>query len=275
MFHANFVGRTIGRFAGARVVVSSERVVGWESRTRRFLNRMTVHLADCVTTNSEAGRRFWQHALRVKGERIRVIPNGIDTNQFRVMRKHSDDSVVVIGNLGRLHRKNDHACLLHALAILAAMADVPPWRCQIGGDGPEREALEQLHAELGLRDRVHLVGHVSEPESFLAGLDLYVQSSVAEGMPNAVIEAMATGLPVIATAVGGTPEVVVAGATGLLVSPGDPALLAAAIRCLIDNPALRRVMGAAGRARIEERFSVQRMISATESLILELTRAPR
>jgi glycosyltransferase involved in cell wall biosynthesis len=275
MFHANLVGRTIGRSAGARIVISSERVVGWESRARRLLNRMTVHWVDCVTTNSEAGREFWQRTLGIKDGRIRVILNGVDTDRFRNRPKSAGDPAVTIGNLARLHRAHDHSNLYRALAILAARADLPLWRCLIGGDGPERAALERLHAELGLDDQVRLVGHVSKPESFLAELDLYVQTSTVAGLPNAVIEAMATARPVVATAVGGTPEAVVTGTTGLLVPPGDPAALAAAIGRLISNPELRRVMGEAGRARVEERFSASKMIADTESLLDELIQSAR
>jgi glycosyltransferase involved in cell wall biosynthesis len=120
---------------------------------------------------------------------------------------------------------------------------------------------------------VHFVGHVSSPSRFLSEIDVYAQSSVAEGLPNAVLEAMATGLPVVATAVGGTPEVVRSGETGLLVPADDPAALAEALSFLLVRPDVRAAMGAAGRARVESQFSVHTMVQETEGLLLELTGA--
>lgn len=271
MFHANMVGRTLGRLAGAPVVICSERVVGWESPMRRLLNRLTVHWADCVTTNSEAGRKFWQAELGLPDTRLRVLVNGVDADEFSPRKYSGPAGVVIIGNLARLHLKNDQASLLCALARLAARSDLPPWRCLIGGDGPERSSLERLRAKLGLERAVQFVGHVATPSRFLSGIDVYVQSSVAEGLPNAVLEAMATAVPVVATAVGGTPEVVTSGETGLLVSSRNPEALAGALIALLRRPDTRAAMGAAGRARAESHFSVRKMVEDTEALLVDFT----
>jgi glycosyltransferase involved in cell wall biosynthesis len=202
-----------------------------------------------------------------------VVVNGVDTAEFSPRNHLKASTVTILGNLARLHAKNDQACLLRALGLLANRNDLPSWSCLIGGEGPERLSLERLCAELGLESVVHFVGHVSSPSRFLSEIDVYAQSSVAEGLPNAVLEAMATGLPVVATAVGGTPEVVRSGETGLLVPADDPAALAEALSFLLVRPDVRAAMGAAGRARVESQFSVHTMVQETEGLLLELTGA--
>jgi glycosyltransferase involved in cell wall biosynthesis len=134
------------------------------------------------------------------------------------------------------------------------------------GYGPEEQRLKEMAEELGLGERVHFAGYQQDVWTWLAACDVFALSSDWEGMPNAVLEAMAAGLPVAATAVGGTPDVVVQGATGLLVPPDDATALAAALDRLIHDPDLRRTMGAAGRQRVRARFSVQQMVERTQAL---------
>ncbi|MGH9329001.1 MAG: glycosyltransferase, partial [Vicinamibacterales bacterium] len=269
MFHAGLAGRIIGRLAGVPIIISSERVVGWENRTRVFLNRATSSLVDAVTTNSSAGVQFWSRALR-RAEGVFLIPNGVDTGTFSPGPPQSRPTVM-IGNLSRMDRdrSSGQADFLRALSLLRQM-ETTSWRCVLGGDGPDRRALEAFRDDLALTDLVSFVGHVDDPAGFLRGLDLYVQPSIVEGMPNAVLEAMATGLPVAATAVGGTPEAVVQERTGLLVPPSNPAVLAAALLRLVSEPEARHRFGAAGRARVVEMFSVERMVAETEALFEHL-----
>jgi glycosyltransferase involved in cell wall biosynthesis len=270
MFHAGLAGRVIGRLAGVPIIVSSERVVDWESRARRLLNRATVWMCDAVTTNSRAGVEFWSRILARSPSDVQLVYNGVDIRTF-APGPARDQTPVVIGNLGRLHRKNGHVHLLHALRELRNLTDVP-WRCVIAGDGDQRSILLRLREKLGLADEVQFLGHVYDAAGFLKGIDVYVQPSVAEGMSNAVLEAMASGLPVVATAVGGTPEAVVQEQTGLLVSPADSPALAAALCRLVCDASARRELGAAGRARVLEMFSVERMIADTEALFERLLR---
>jgi glycosyltransferase involved in cell wall biosynthesis len=271
MFHANLAARLVRPFAGVPRVVCSERVVGWESPLRVALNRATRWMADAITTNSAAGVRFWADRLGLPESRLHLIYNGVDVAAFSPRENRSDaPGPVVIGNLARLHRKNGQETLLEALDALASMPDLPPWRCVIAGEGPDAEALARTIARRSLEGRVELAGHVSDPVPFLRGVELYVQSSTAEGLPNAVLEAMATGIPVVATAVGGTPEVVEEGKTGWLVPAGDAIRLAERIAALLRAPAERAAMGREGRRRVEQRFSTTRMIAETERLLDEL-----
>jgi glycosyltransferase involved in cell wall biosynthesis len=198
-----------------------------------------------------------------------LIYNGVDTERF-FPRPRANREPLIIGNLARLHRKNDQATLLRALALLEQREGMPPWRCRIAGDGPEAAALASLAVELGVDNRITFEGHVTDPVAYLQGLDIYVQSSIAEGLPNAILEAMACGLPIVATDVGGTRELVEHGRTGWLVTPGNPHALADALAHMLANIDGGRRFGEAGRQLVEERFAIDRMIRDTEALLESL-----
>jgi glycosyltransferase involved in cell wall biosynthesis len=264
MFHANVSGRLAGRLAGVPVILNSERVVGWESRYRVLINRWTVTLADVLTTNSAAGREFWSGRLGVPRDRMHVLYNGLDTDEFAPGEARPVGAPCVIGVLARLHRANGHDWFLSALARLPGE---PNWTCLMSGDGPEGARLSKRVSELGLADRVKLVGHVKDAPQFLRSLDVYVHPALVAGMPNAVLEAMACGVPVVATAVGGTPEAVVDGDTGWLVAPGDIEATTDRIARLLRDPAMRRRMGDAGRERAVAVFSVKSAATRLETLM--------
>lgn len=271
MFHANLTGRLLRRGRAVPRLVNSERVVGWESRLRKTVNRATVGWVDALTTNSEAGRVFWATELGLAPASIHVIHNGVDTGRFRVPPETGAD-LVTIGNLSRLHVKNDHETLLRALAIVKAGAGVTPWRALVAGDGEEHERLLALRDALGLRDEVAFLGHQA-PDAFLHQLDIYVQCSLAEGLSNATLEAMACGRAVVATDVGGTAELVGPDA-GVLVPPRAPDALAAAILQLLHGRETRATFGRAARARVERQFSIRSMVAATEALLLDVAARP-
>jgi len=157
--------------------------------------------------------------------------------------------------------------------LVAAAALVPEARVMVVGEGPERRALETRIAHLGLGDRVHLLGFRSDVPDLLAGSDLFVLPSLFEGLPLSILEAMAAGKPVVATAIGGNDEAVVDGATGLLVPPGDPRALADAIRALLRDPERRRRLGEAGRRRAEAEFSAPAMVRRVAAVYDELLAA--
>ena len=160
-----------------------------------------------------------------------------------------------------------HEHLIEAIALLKQ--DVPSLHLVIVGSGDRQDALLQQAESLGLRDAVHLLGHRDDVDICLAGMDLFVLPSLNEGMGRALIEAMAAGLPVIASRVGGIPAVVDHERTGLLVSPGDAGALAGALRRLLDRPDWARQLGVAASRSVDSRYGSLSMVHAIESIFAE------
>ncbi len=265
LFHPTVLGRVVGWFCRVPVRISSERVMAWEGRGRRLLNRWTVPLATHVVAVSEKVAAYAAREFRIPSDRLSTITNGVDLDHFRPIPRDHHTGPFVIGCTGRLHKKNDHATLLQAFARISVHR--PATRLLLIGSGPEERRLRTLADSLGVSSCITFLGEQPDVAPYLAQMDLYVQSSVAEGMPNSVLEAMAAGLPVVATCVGGIPEVVVDGQTGLLVAPSDPSALSDALLTLLaDRPVAQR-FGRAGRARVEANFGEARMIREVEALL--------
>ena len=271
MFHANIPGRVLGRLAGVPIVISSERTMAMESRLRCWLNRITDALTDRVVCVSQRVADFVVRQVGIPRRKTVVIPNGIDVRNFEHLpiKQQARAALglpfdqVLIGTVARLDPVKRLDVLLQAMKSLSDVYAI------IVGDGPERARLGAMRKRLGL-DRVHFVGQQGDVRPWLAALDVFVLSSDWEGMPNAVLEAMAAGLPVVATTVGGMPEVVVDGVTGLLIPPRDPQALAQAINVLLVDPERRYEMGQTGRERVRQHFTVEHMVEETESLYEQL-----
>jgi glycosyltransferase involved in cell wall biosynthesis len=165
--------------------------------------------------------------------------------------------------VGRLAAVKNFGMLIRAFAVLAARW--PRLELVLVGDGPERAGLETLARQLGLADAVKFLGFRSDIDAQLAQSNLFVLTSLSEGIPMAILEAMRSGLPVIATRVGGVPATVEDGVTGKLVDSGDERALAGALAALIEHPASAVAMGAAGHARAQREFSVDAMVAAYEA----------
>jgi glycosyltransferase involved in cell wall biosynthesis len=266
LFHANLPGRILGRLAGVPIVVCAERTMAMEGEWRYRLNRWTIRLVDCVIAVSANVRDFCVSHVGLPAEKLVVIYNGVEVTEPLLSCQEARAElglpidVPVVGAVSRLDPVKGVDVLLQALASIDAA------HLAVIGDGPKRAALASLADDLGVTDRVHWAGHRRDVSSLLPAFDVFVQPSLYEGLPNTVLEAQACGLPVVATAVGGTPEIVVDGVTGVLVSPHDPAALAGAIVRLLRDPDLRRRMGRAGRERVRQRFSCEQMVGQTQAL---------
>jgi glycosyltransferase involved in cell wall biosynthesis len=253
----------IAAAAVARVPVRVFTVHGWafnaEPGVQRvlytWLHRLLRPLTTTIVCVSETELESGLAQRACAPDRAVVIHNGVEPPAPRPER--SDDGPPLLLSVTRLKAPKDGLTLARALRQL----EPGSYRAAIVGDGPDRE---DVAAELG--DAGRLLGEREDVSEQLAQADAFVLSSRSEGLPMAILEAMAAGLPVVATAVGGIPELVADGETGLLVPPGDPDALAAALRRLVADPELRRRLGEAARARVEERFS----LAATRSAHLAL-----
>ncbi len=199
-------------------------------------------------------------AQGVSPRKVAFIRNGIDVDRFRA--GHDPDGPAV--TVARLSPEKDVETLLQATALV--LRDDPTFRLEIAGDGVCMAPLRQTADQLGISGAVAFLGQVREVPKLLARAGLFVLPSLAEGISLTLLEAMACGLAVAATRVGGNPEVVVNGETGLLVPPADPPALAAALLRLRRDADLRRRMGEAGRRRVEQQFAVKVMVAAYERL---------
>ncbi len=262
------------RMAGVHTVVHSEH--GLESSTylhqpwrRNVIRRLCFAWADRVFAVSHALRAYYARQLWIAENRMGVIANGVDTERFR---PHGDvryaarqklnvgPNTLVIGTVGRLDPIKDHRTLFQAVDLL--LTSGVPVQLVVVGDGAEREALEaDIRARNLLAARTVFVGETSDIVSQLNSFDVFVLPSLAEGMSNALLEAMSTGVPCVATRVGGNPELVEEGTSGLLFEPGDARTLATQLKSLALNPQCRHNLGGNARRRVEDRFSLRRMLS--------------
>jgi glycosyltransferase involved in cell wall biosynthesis len=234
-------------------------------------HRATRACVDRYIAVSEEVARRMRTRFRIPASRITIVRNGIDVDGYgRSPNPELRDTLTggatraVVLTVARLDAQKGHEHLL------AAAARVPQALFVFAGDGEERARLEDLARRLGVADRVRFLGQRGDIPDLLAVCDLFVLPSLFEGLPLAVLEAMAAGRPVVATAVGGTDEAVLEGESGLLVPPGDPPALAAAITAILDSPRLARRLGDAGRARVRQEFGVQRMIGAVANVYEDL-----
>jgi len=278
MFHANVPGRVIGRLAGVPIIITSRRNVEIGGEMRERLLRWTAGLDDKVIAVCELARRAQIERTHAAPQNVVTVHNGLDVAEFGTLNPEArattreafgiPPTAPLVGSVGRLHPQKDFATLLKAMVCVRDR--LPDAHLLLVGDGDLKPELVSQARSLELAQTVTFAGHRTDIPEILSAVDLLVLPSLWEGLPNALLEAMAAGLPVVATAVGGTPEVVVDGVTGFLVPPRDPQALADAILRLLRNPELRQRMGEAGRARVAAHFSIEQMVHKTEALYEQL-----
>jgi glycosyltransferase involved in cell wall biosynthesis len=258
-----FYGAAAARLARVQRVLHTRHGQQARNTPRQvLLFRLAARLADRVACVSDDTAAL---AVRegVAPGRVWTVPNGIDLTRFAYTGPAPGGPAVITA---RLSPEKDFETLLRAAAI--AVRGKPSFRLEVAGDGACMPALKRLTAELGLGGNVRFHGAVHDVAGLLGRAGLFVLSSVEEGISVALLEAMARGLPVAATRVGGNAEVVRDGETGLLVPARDPEALARAMLRLLADPEEARRMGRAGRQRVEARFDVRRMVAAYEAAYL-------
>lgn len=241
-----------------------------------LLRRLLAPVIDRYVPVSRDLAGWLERVVRIPARKLQLIDNGVDTERFRAgaadtpQAWQDDPNAFVIGTVGRLQDVKDQATLVEAFALLRHQLPDEKLRLVLVGDGPLRMQLEAQVAALGLRDCAFLPGPRSDVAPVMRSFSLFALSSIAEGTPVTMLEAMASELPVVSTAVGGIPDLVTPGVSGALAPARDPQALAAAIAPYVKDRALARRHGAAGRARVEQQYSMQAMLAAYVALYDEL-----
>ncbi len=266
-WRAGLIAIAAARRAGGCRLVAARRSVPKEHGVQRLLAELVVRVADRVVVNAEMLRPGGR-----AGTRTDVIPSGVDTDRFRPgqdrvaakARLGLAPSTAVVGTVGRLEPRKGTDTLLAALASLRA--ERPDVALVVVGEGPLRADLAARAEQLGVASVVRWLGDRTDVDEVLAALDVFVLPSRTEGMSNALLEAMAMGLPVVATAVGGTPEVITDGQSGHLVGADDPASMAAAVDRVLVDPTGGARLGRAARTVVEERYGARSMVRRLEAV---------
>ncbi|MFI5445931.1 TIGR03088 family PEP-CTERM/XrtA system glycosyltransferase [Polaromonas sp. UC242_47] len=246
-----------------------------------LLRRLHAPLIKHYVTVSEHLRGLLIEELGIAANRVTQVYNGVDTERFvpQPRPRHEllpavmlGEELFVLGTVGRVRPIKDHATLLQAIALLLARR--PEWRLRLRlalvGDGPLLVELKSLADGLGIADLVWFAGARNDVSDLLQAMDLFVLPSLNEGISNTLLEAMATGLPVIATAVGGNVELVDVGVVGDTFLPGDAGRLAELIENYVADPVRSAAHGAAARRRVLRQFSLQAMVAAYQDIYQKL-----
>lgn len=279
LFHANLAARLIGRIAGVPVILSGHHDTDfWMGPHHRLAERATAPLSDMILACSEAVRRHARRAYGLAPGKVRTLLNAIDPSDAGVDAAARDrvrhelgagPADLLVGTVGRLDEpKKGLPVFLAAARILAR--DLPRIRFAVVGDGPSRAAIEARATREGISHRTVFAGTRRDIPVVMASLDLLVQPSRWEGFGVTLLEAMAASRPVVASRVGGIPEVVRDGVTGLLVPPDDPAALAAACAALLRDRERAARIGRAGKERVAAEFGIDRLAGETAALYRSL-----
>lgn len=278
-FRASLFASPIGKFCRVPMILETSHGrelwrKGW-IKSRFFIDRFAARFVDYLIAVSESTAQYLVEQKRLPAKKIVVIRSAVNLRDFDPNRRApeglkrslgfgEDDPVLIV--LARLEPQKGHRVLLEAMPLI--LREHPSARLVCLSDGALRAELEKLVATKSLTSHVRFVGRQPNIREWLALADLTVLPSFHEGLPLAVIESLAAGRPVVATAVDGTPEVVLNGKTGLTVPAGDPARLADAVNRTLGDPLRAREMAQAGRELVLREFSVEKLIQSTQNLYL-------
>ncbi|MFP6664231.1 MAG: glycosyltransferase [Deltaproteobacteria bacterium] len=263
LFEGNFLAALTGLLARTPVRFVAKRSLDrYTRRDRRLAAALSNRLADRVLVNAESVLELVAEHEWCPRERLLCIPNGVEL-PASTMRPPFDPEHPRIGMVGRLGWKKGYGYALEAFALLRQR--IPGLRVEIVGDGNLRDELAERRDALGLKDCVSFLGRRDDVPRLLPEWDIYLLSSIIEGMPNALLEAMAAGMPVVTTDAGGCAEIVEDGVSGLLVAKADATVLADALERICRDPALAARLATAGAIRVRKYYSLEAMISAMDN----------
>jgi len=281
LFTANAWGRLAARLTGVpRIVASEHSVDGSRDGLRLLVDRALAACTDTVIAKADAVADFCRRRIGVNGGKLRVVPNGVDVSQYSRASRNEvrremgvPENSILVATVGRLAAEKDHANLLQALAHIrktqTETATVTgPLLTWVVGDGPLEEELKKEAGKLGIDESVRFLGARDDVPRLLAAPDIFVISSRREGMPLSLLEAMASGLAVIVTDVGGCTEVVRHGHNGVVVPPAAPRALARAIVELAGDAQRRAELGQNALKTAREKFSLQEAVRTIEKIYL-------
>jgi len=268
MYQAIQLARAVRKFGYAEYKLISSPRVNYRTRSGMslWIDKFLKGADDLLITECEASRKFLLESMKYDKTRVSTIHNGVDIAGWSTSKKERNakrqelgvkDSEILIGSIGRLDEQKGHIYLLEAISKLRA---VHPAKCVIVGDGPLLKPLKKRILEMALQDHVVLVGAQDDIPSWLSAFDIFALPSLWEGMPNAVLEAMAIGLPVVATEIDGVPEAITDDVDGILVEAKNQHRLFVALQDLVVDEKLRRRLGDAARETVRKRFKLVDMI---------------
>lgn len=267
MFTCNLFGRLAARGLPVRTLATEVAADVGKAAWRLRVDRWLAPATDAFYVNSATVAAFYRERCGIPPERVTVIPNGVRVEAVEPLERAAlgvPDGAFVVCCAGRLSPEKGFDRVIEALAGEPLRGRVV--YLVVAGEGPLREGLAAHAARLGVGDRVRLLGYRDDLQQVIRAADAFVLASLHEGMPNALMEALAQGRPCVATAVGGVRELMVDGESGLVIGESDPRLIAEAIARLMDAPELAARLGRAARDRMATRFSIEENVRRFEAL---------
>ena len=267
LFGADYWGSLAARKAGVEKIISTKHDILNEGFARRFLGRRARRKFDKVVAISNATKEFLIEEEKIPVEKVQVIYNGIDVHKFYIENPSLfETDALTIGSIGRLSKEKGHKHLIRACRFLRKRT----WRLTLVGEGPLRKELEAQARFLGVEDRVKFTGLVEDVREALQEFDVFVLPSVSEGLSLSVLEAALAGKFVVATNVGGVPEIITHKETGLLFKPKRIEELLKHLEWVIEHKGEARRMALALQKNVLENFDINKVVKEYEDLYLSL-----
>lgn len=272
LIEADIFGRYAAIFAGIPIIVSTEHSINaWKknptrlkSKLRLILDRIAAQRSNAIVAVSQKVKDHLVMYEQIPAKKIVVIMNGVEIVKAPKSLPRKNSTNIVIGSVGRLFEEKGYEFLLKAYGRVRE--SIPNLSLRIAGDGPSEQVLKKLAADLGIGPNVEFLGSIDDIPGFLNQIDIFVLSSLREGIPLSLLEAMSFGKPVIATSVGGVPEVIEDGKDGLLVESKSITQLHDAIIQLIKNERRGEILGTNARLKIVKDFDLCRTVMNLSSL---------